>query len=145
MSRLYYEKPRSESFKESGEAPKPKSVNDYLDKVATLVPSEVIAGYLTMMGFVGSIKNDGSKDTIVWIILAAGLILTPLYLNKVADPGKPKRNHLILSTIAFAVWATATTGEKIFASLSLGDFDPAVSSIVLVLFSLVSAIIPLNK
>lgn len=144
MERLYYEK-KHDPTQPKAFAGEDKGFSDYLGKVARLIPSEVIAGYLTMIGFVGSIKNLQTQIIIAWVIFAMGLILTPLYLNKVADADKPKRNHLILSTIAFLVWAYVTTGKQLLATISPDIFDQAVSSIVLVAFSLVSAVIPLNK
>jgi len=144
MGRLYYEKHSDPNLATAAAAP-PPGINDYLAKVASLVPSEVIAGYLTMIGFAGSVKNVQTQNVITWIIFAAGLILTPLYFNRVADPGKPKRNHIILSTIAFIVWAYVISGEQLLATIAPGLFEQAIASILLVLFSLVSAIIPLNK
>lgn len=144
MGRLYYEKKydptQPKTFAKEGQG-----FGDYLDKVARLIPSEIIAGYLTMIGFVGSVKNTQTQNIIAWIVFAIGLILTPIYLNNVAEADKPKRNHLILSTVAFLVWAYVTTGKQLLETISPNLFDQAVASIVLVAFSLVSGIIPLNK
>lgn len=101
MGRLYYEKQTDQTPKSfAGES---QDFNDYLNKVARLITSEIIAGYLTMIGFAASIKNMQTQNIIAWAIFAIGLILTPIYLNNVADTHKPKRNHLVLSTIAFSV------------------------------------------
>jgi len=144
MGRLYYEKQidltQPKAFEGEGQ-----DFNDYLNKVARLVPSEIIAGYLTMIGFVGSIKNMQAQNIITWVVFAISIVLTPIYLNNVADADKPKRNHLILSTIAFLVWAYVTTGRQLLATISPDIFDQAVASIVLVAFSLISAVVPLNK
>ena len=144
MARLYYEK-QPTPLLESDVPVEEKKATDYLEKVALLVPSEVIAGYLTMMGLTSAVSSMQARNITIWIVLLAGLILTPIYLNKVADKNKPKRNHIILSTIAFIVWAFATTGNQIFQSFNLGEFDPALASISLVLFTLVSGAVPLNK
>lgn len=144
MGRLYYEKQHDPTQPEAfaGEG---QGFNEYLDKIARLIPSEIIAGYLTMIGFVGSVKDTQAQNIITWIVFAIGLILTPIYLNKVAEAGKPKRNHLILSAFAFLVWAYVTTGKQLLETISPNLFDQAVASIILVAFSLISAIIPLNK
>jgi hypothetical protein len=144
MERLYYEE-KNDPTQPKAIAGEGKGFSDYLDKVARLIPSEIIAGYLTMIGFVGSVKNTQTQIIIAWVVFAIGLILTPLYLNKVAEADKPKRNHLILSTVAFLVWAYVTTGKQLLETISPDIFDQAVASIVLVAFSLVSAVIPLNK
>jgi hypothetical protein len=146
MARLYYEKNANsnqlETLTDQGQN---KGVSDYLEKVARLVPSEVVAGYLTMIGFVGSIKSLQVQNITTWIIFGLGLILTPIYLNNVADADKPKRNHIILSTVAFVVWAYVTSGQQLMQTIAPGIFDQAIASIVLVAFSLVSAVVPLNK
>jgi hypothetical protein len=152
MSRLYYE-PRKSPMKHGGDiieshqtgSVSQRSFNDYLEKVALLVPSEVIAAYLTMFGFVSTLKSESSKEIFLWVIFVACLVLTPLYLNKVADANKPKRNHIIISTIAFIVWAFVMSGVQFVKSLGFNEYDPAIASIVLVLFSIISAIVPLDK
>lgn len=144
MGRLYYEK-NYDPTQPKAFAGESQGFSDYLDKVARLIPSEIIAGYLTMIGFVGSVKNIQVQNVIAWIVFAIGLILTPIYLNNVSEIDKPKRNHLILSTVAFLVWAYVTTGERLLQTISPDIYDQAVASIVLVAFSLVSAVIPLNK
>ena len=144
MGRLYYEK-QHDPTQPTAFAGEGQGFSDNLDKVARLIPSEIIAGYLTMIGFVGSVKNIQTQNTIVWIVFGIGLILTPIYLNNVAEADKPKRNHLILSTVAFLVWAYVTTGKQLLETISPNIFEPAVASIVLVAFSLISAVIPLNK
>lgn len=144
MGRLYYEK-QHDSTQPKAFTGEGKGFNEYLDKVARLIPSEIIAGYLTMIGFVGSVKNIQAQNIIAWIVFVIGLILTPIYLNKVAEVGKPKRNHLVLSTFAFLVWAYVTTGKQLLETISPNLFDQAIASIILVAFSLISAVIPLNK
>jgi len=147
MGRLYYEKTKAkrDPLQPTAVAGEGQDFNDRLDKVARLIPSEIIAGYLTMMGFVLLIKNLQVQNVVLWIVFAAGLILTPIYLNNVADENKPKKNHLILSTIAFVIWAYVTTGKQLLQTISPDIFDQAIASIALVLFTLISARIPLNK
>lgn len=108
-----------------------------MEKIAKLVPSEVIAGYLALTGFVDSI----SWEYTIYAMFGLCLILTPLYLNRQAVIGKPKFMHLIISTIAFIVWAIATTGTLLFSS----SYQPAVGSVLLIAFSLISGLVPLNR
>jgi phosphoglycerol transferase MdoB-like AlkP superfamily enzyme len=149
MSRLYYETAPAVNVPESGPVNGSGSNNndimDYLNKVSKLIPAEILAGYLTMFGLVDSIKKAAMQHVLMWVVFAAGLILTPIYLNLAADPGKPKRNHLIVSTIAFVVWAYVTTGKALSNSLAADSYDPAVASIILILFSLISGKIKMDK
>lgn len=140
MGRLFYEKPQKPNQPRavSGEE---KKVNDYLDKVSKLIPSEVIAGYLAMFGLVPLVQKTDIHPTVFWIIFWLCQILTPIYLNSQSEEDKPKRNHLIVSSIAFTVWAYVTTGKTLVPDY----YDAAIGSIILIAFSLISAIIPLKK
>lgn len=143
MERLYYEPPKNilQPKAYSGEG---TGVSEHLTKVSKLIPSEVITGYLAMFGLV-SLTPKQSQSAIYWIILLACFILTPLYLNILATEGKPKRNHLIISTLSFIVWAYATTGKTLQDTIFPDTFNQAIASIIIILFSLISAIVPLTK
>lgn len=145
MSRLYVDnKNTNGNIRTMGEANgKPTSpTKSYFEKVAKLVPSEIIAGFLAMCGFVPNIGDDSiNSRTVYLIIFGFCLILTPVYLNFFAEKDKPKRIHLIISSLAFVVWAYVTTGSELFPDF----YNAAIASIILVAFSLVSALIPLNK
>ncbi|GAA3647223.1 hypothetical protein [Flavivirga jejuensis] len=164
MSRLFYEKTKTtiqygnssldeieeETFgevktvsnkKDTEGSENENRVNGYLEKISRLIPSEIIAGYLAMFGFVPLIEKEDVRGYVIWIIFIMCLILTPIYLNKQAEKGKPKINHLLVSSLAFIIWAYVTTGMKLVPEL----YDAAAASIVLVAFSLISAVVPLNK
>ncbi|MDT0676981.1 hypothetical protein [Autumnicola musiva] len=142
MSRLFYEEKGLHGFRAS-EKPERKRVKSYLEKVSSLVPAEIIAGYLAMLGFLE--KEEGSviveKQGLLIGIFFFCLILTPLYLNFQAEAGKPKIMHLVLSSLAFIIWAYVTSGEK-FSGIY---YDADVASISLIAFSLVSVLVPLKK
>ncbi|WP_421765459.1 hypothetical protein [Ekhidna sp.] len=111
-----------------------------LEKIAKLVPSEIIAGYLTILGFISAL------DPNIQEIVSAGIIalctcLTPIYLKMMSDKDSAIRNHLIMSTIAFLVWAYAISGNN-FPYL---QFESSIASILLVVFTLISGVVPLNK
>jgi hypothetical protein len=153
MSRLYYEKELASSGGFSGQNPadyrfrRRLEVRDenrakhYLEKVAKLVPSEVIAGYIALAGLVPLVRSSSARPWISALVFLACAVLTPIYMNIQAVPGKPKRNHLMMSTIAFVVWAYAISGATLVPSWH----DPAVASILLVLFSLISGAIRLDR
>lgn len=142
MSRLYYESSQETRFLKNRESGQGRS-RSYLEKVSSLVPAEIIAGYLAMIGFLD--KHDNSvvveKQGFLIGIFVLCLILTPLYLNFQADKDKPKIVHLVISSVAFVVWAYVTSGEK-FSGLI---YDSDIASVILIAFSLVSALVPLNK
>lgn len=142
MSRLYYEDPPVSQFHVEQE-PNEKKTRSYLEKVSSLVPAEIIAGYLAMVGFLDRIEGGVivEKQGVLIGIFVLCLILTPLYLNFQAEKNRPKIYHLILSSIAFMVWAYVTSGEK-FRGI---NYDADIASIILISFSLISALIPLKK
>ena len=142
MSRLFYDQPKSSGNKAAGA--NAQAFRNYLDKVASLVPGEVLAGYLFLIGAASAIKNSNIQIACYWIAFAAGLILTPIYLNIVSEPGKPKRNHLIISFFSFIVWAYVTTGSTLSGSLHI-QYDPGLASFILGLFSIISGVIPLDN
>lgn len=144
MSRLYYEQPVGASAAQgaSGRSATERSggAGRFLEKVAKLVPSEIVAGYLVLIGFVPLVRAESWKPWIHAAVFLLCLVLTPIYLNRQAEPGKPKRTHLIVSTCAFVVWAYATSGALVVGPY----YDPAVASIALVGFTLVSGAIRLR-
>src|SRR3990172_61198 len=119
MGRLYYEAPPGPAMGvDTG-----KGEKKYLEKVASLVPAEIIAGYLTLVGIVPLIRNEALHSWFYWAILVLCLGLTPIYLNAQAEKGKPKKRHLIVSTFAFVFWAYATSGAVIVPVL----YDAAIA------------------
>jgi hypothetical protein len=113
----------------------------YLEKISKLIPSEVLAGYLTLVGLVAAIHHPELHSSFYYGSFLLCLVLTPLYLNYQAEGNKPKLTHLIISTVAFMVWAYAMSGDKVFTRF----YDPAAASAVLVVFTLVSGVVPLKK
>lgn len=136
MARLYYEKPKTAAALASGSPP---ALTEWAEKITKLIPSEIVAGYLTLVGLISKLTSNAPLW--MWISVGACFVLTPLYLKKVAEPGKPIRNHLIVSAFAFIVWAYSVSGHLVVPNY----YDAAVASIVLVLFTLISGVIPMDQ
>lgn len=100
MSRLYYETNNKTS---GGQLASGSNINarSYLEKVAKLIPAEINIAYISMIGLVPSIQLEVSKFYFYWGIFVFCLILTPLYLNWQSEKDRPKKVHIVLSTIAF--------------------------------------------
>ena len=143
MSRLYYDK-KTDPQTQKGVAPPTNTSNgkEYLEKVAKIVPSEIIAGYLALVGLVPSIGlGESVEKGFYYGIFILCVILTPIYFKAQSDKTKPTPTiHIILSTVAFVIWAYSTTGDKIVHDF----FNAAIASIVLAAFSLITGKIPLN-
>jgi len=136
MARLYYERPKTAAALASGS---PQALDEWAEKITKLIPSEIVAGYLTLVGLISKLTSNARWW--MWISVGVCFVLTPLYLKKVAVPGKPIRNHLIVSAFGFIVWAYSVSGHLVVPNY----YDAAVASIVLVLFTLISGVIPMDK
>jgi hypothetical protein len=111
---------------------------DYGERVAKYVPAEIIAAYLALLPIVLGDAADGTtkRTTLLAIVFGACLVLTPLYLSRFVEAGKPKWMHLIVSTVAFVVWAYAIGGFF----TDIGWYDKAAAAILITFFSLVSGL-----
>lgn len=138
MSRLYYDKPANAASLAGGSPPNP--AKDYLEKVAKLIPSEVLAVYLGLIGWVPAVRFAVSKTWLYAGVFLLCLVLTPLYLSAMADKNKPKRIHLIVSTIAFPIWAYSVSGGSVIPRA----YDPAVAGMLTLIFTAISGLIPLD-
>jgi len=150
MGRLYYNKPAKENQEFTGmkmnavsdiNLPNTNLTKNYFEKIAKLVPTEIVAGYIALINLVPSIQIQSIKVWAYSIIFTLCLILTPIYLNAFSEKEKPKRNHLIISSVAFIIWAYTISGSLVIPKF----YDSSLSSILLISFSLISGIIPLKK
>jgi hypothetical protein len=138
VSRLYY--PQSANTATLAGGQQQNAAKDYLEKVAKLIPSEVLAVYLGLIGWVPAVHFAVSKTWLYGGVFVFCLVLTPFYLSAMADKNKPKRMHLILSTIAFPVWAYSVSG----ASVVPNAYDPAVAGMLTLIFTAISGLVPLD-
>jgi len=110
--------------------------DDYATRVAKYIPGEVLAGYISIGGIISGLDASRPRPMLAWLLFGLCLVLTPVYLARTAEKGQPKTLHLALSTVAFAVWAYAVGGP--FAAERW--HDPAIGSIALGIFTLVSGV-----
>jgi len=140
MSRLYYPPARIGALAAGAKSGSTLDIQEVAKKVALIIPAELVTGYTALIGFSMNVKWPHARP---WCFLFSFLlcwVLTPYYLNKMADPGKPKRNHLIVSTIAFAVWAYFVSGQQVIPQY----YDTGIASLALLGFSLLTAFIPMT-
>lgn len=134
MNRLFYEDRKNRAKYRSDN----NKIEYYSEKIVKLIPSEIVGLYLTLVGIVSSVDNT-NKILATLIVFLICWLLTPLYFYKVADKSKPYKNHLIISSFAFVVWAYATSGPLI-----QDIYIPWVASVTLVIFSFTSSLVTLN-
>ena len=106
------------------------SQTTYLDRVAQLVPSEVVAAHLTIQGLVYS--QIRIRDTAIEISAIVLLCLLPFYLRRL---GVTSKKQIFLTMGSFVAWVFAVS----LPVHQRFDFDPLWGSIILVLWT---AVIP---
>ena len=105
--------------------------DDYKDRLLKYIPADVIALYVALDGIVTTTVADDQVPvgTLRWIILLLVAAVTPLYLWRVAKVRK--RAQIIISTIAFLVWAFYLGGP--FRTLSF--YHPVYGALLFPLFT----------
>ena len=103
----------------------------YLDRIAKYVPVEVVSAFIAITGIAN--LDDAWLKGSAWICLLAA----PAYVWRLAQgTDKPWLVHAGLSTIAFGIWALATS-PRLCALYGLPEFAPAVG---VILFTLVAGL-----
>lgn len=121
--------------------PKARADDPYVSKLVKYIPTEIIAGYVALSGF---IKLLPGPQQFTWFCVVAVflLVITPLYLS-VATSESGKKNswaHPVAGALAFAAWVFATGGPferfQMSADGTSGWYHRAIGSIILVLVCL---------
>ena len=139
MSRLYYE-PKQKKGINPVEPPQSNNNQEYFEKIAKLIPAEIIAAYIAIVGLIPAINDPKTELIVLAVVFALGVVGTPIYLRSMAEKGQPIKMHLVLSTIAFVVW-----GYSISGYLIPEIHNAAIASIILIVFSVISGRIPLDS
>lgn len=118
----------------------------YWDKVIKNIPADIVAGWTAMLGlFAGSpgVMPDTNSTMILWGLLAVFLGATFLwtYRQTSVPNAKPAWTQIIISTIAFAVWAIALGVP--FNTLEF--YDPRVAAAILIVWTIVVGAINPNE
>lgn len=118
----------------------------YLERIAKYIPGEILAAYVFLLG----VTAPASPAHRFWIVLGITLfclVLTPLYLARMAKGGEPKALHLTIGTLAFPMWAYAIAGAQgAFIINGIDLYDSIIASVVLVGFSLLTGLFePVKK
>ena len=103
--------------------------DDYKSRLLKYIPAEVVTVYLTLDGITKSVADGESRQIWLCLILVFGLVVTPLFLWRIAKVRR--RNQLVISTISFAVWVFALGGA--FSAYSW--YKPFEGALVLVMYT----------
>jgi hypothetical protein len=78
--------------------------DNYGDRLIKYIPPDVIVAYMTIEGMIGDSKQSNAL-VLAWVAFPVILLATPAYLIRFGDV--QKRLQLLVSTVAFVVWAMA--------------------------------------
>ena len=124
------------------------STQPFQDKVVKLIPTEIVGAYMVLNGIIGlpaatptisatrfpsapPVSDDTLRFDLLQAVFAILLVLTPLYLAKIAKV--TNRRQLAVTTMSFVVWAYTLGGPFVVWGL----YYPLVASVLLVIWSLV--------
>ena len=114
---------------------------EFTQKIVKMVPTELVTAYTAAVGVISDVANEETRMIAYAVTFLVCLILTPIYLNQQAEAGKPKVVHIVLSTLAFPVWAYLVSGNQIIPEY----YDGSLALLATILFSVVTGAIPLKK
>lgn len=81
------------------------STTNYRDRLLKLIPSEIVAAYVTLHGLIMGLESD-YKYNILWIVVGVLFVLTPFYLIRVSMV--TKKGQILITSIGFLVWVFTT-------------------------------------
>jgi len=122
---------------------KTSNVDNYLDKITKLIPSEILGVWITIKTMVEG--NDSiPENSILLGIFMFCLFLTFAYIRLLPAEleKKPTVKQGIISVGAFMVWAIAIGGKPF---ISISWYHPIYGSILMVLYTVVIPLIPLEQ
>ncbi len=109
MARLVKERPSRGIAYAAGE-----SGEDYVTRVAKYIPGEIVAGYIAVIALVEAVAPTAKPTTtsliLGFIVFVVGWASTPLYLWKIGKPTGQQWYHLVISSVAFPLWAYVLGG-----------------------------------
>ncbi|WP_417449767.1 hypothetical protein [Kordiimonas sp.] len=117
------------------------AASEFTQKMVKMVPAELVTAYTAAVAVISDVASDKARMIAYAITFVVCLVLTPVYLNNEAEPGRPKWTHIIISTLAFPVWAYLVSGNQIMPAY----YNGSIALLATILFSVVTGAIPLKK
>ena len=108
------------------------SDQNYFQKLLRLIPSEIIAAYLVIVGIIPATDMKWGHITVSIVMI----LIIPFYLWRVLCI--KNRFQIIATTIAFVIWIYSMNGGPF---LSFGIYKPWIASVILILWTVVMPII----
>jgi hypothetical protein len=85
--------------------------DDFLGRLLKYIPAEIVGLYLAARGVV---RSDASPEIILWIAIAAWILVPAYFWFATTREGTPAlKSQIVLATIAFPVWVIAIGGPPV--------------------------------
>lgn len=118
-------------------APGQAPADGYLGRLVGYIPSEIVALYLAVSGFVPE-QPASTREVALWVISGICFVLTPIYFRfATLDPKKGSlKIQILLASIAFPIWVFAIGGPFVYLPWYEGSrwIASAVLAVATVLF-----------
>jgi hypothetical protein len=103
-----------------------KTNEEYMGRLLKLIPSEIVAAYMAIQGFVPEEKARLGLSVISVLLL----IITPFYLKLVQKIEKTAQ--VVVSTLSFVIWVYTIGGPFVYFDIH----EPWLASAVLLLWTI---------
>ncbi len=124
----------SGEIKIPADAAVPTGKDNYADRLFKYIPSEVVAGYVFVLGVIARNSEPLHTGPLQWVMFSVFCVLTPLYLWRIQKVRKLQQH--IISLLSFAVWVFALGGPFTLYSW----YNPLYGEILLPVFTLLAAV-----
>lgn len=92
--------------------------DQWQDALTKLFPAEVFMAYLAVVAIISSVDPSPVRDIVAWVVFAAGVLATVVYMIATWDPDPAVRREelkyawpqLVLAVFAFTSWAFTIGG-----------------------------------
>ncbi|PWT82247.1 MAG: hypothetical protein C5B58_08535 [Acidobacteria bacterium] len=108
----------------------------YSDMILKSIPAEIVAAWVAVKGLVDSASNV-SKNTILWVCFAVGVVLTFLWTRKQTQGPGQSVKQLFVATGAFIIWVFALGPP--FSGLTW--YHPLYASLALIGYTLITPLV----
>ncbi|GGD05212.1 hypothetical protein [Hyunsoonleella pacifica] len=117
--------------------------DNHLDKVAKLVPAEIVGAFLAVDNLILSQLSNGTdtlhkSEITYWVVFFILLVATPFYVKRaISSEFKLLKSQIFVSTLAFVFWVYAIGGP--FKLTDIHDY--LFAGLGLILFSVISPLL----
>jgi hypothetical protein len=123
---------------EAKAAPTEEKADGYLDRLVKYIPADVIAFYLAVQAGVAQLDSLAQKRITAWIVFLFFLGATAVWLRK---QGVARTAQIVVSMLAFAVWAFATSGGPLSGTDAGAKIAAQYGPIIVPMFTFAAAIV----